>query len=60
MKYFAFRNAESGFEIVPDLRRNGGKDLDWDKGIPQKDGTNTFTIKGTSNRIPFPELNDDE
>jgi Rieske 2Fe-2S family protein len=47
-------------KIVPAFRKNGGMDLDWDKGIPQKDGTNTFTMTGTSNRAPFPELNDDE
>ena len=47
-------------KIVPAFRKNGGIDLDWDKGIPQKDGTNTFTITGTSNRAPFPKLSDDE
>jgi len=46
-------------KIVPAFR-NGGAGLDWDRGIPQKDGTNTYTISGTTNREPFPDLDDDE
>jgi len=46
--------------IVPAFRVGGGSALDWDRGIPQKEGTNTFTMSGTTNREPFPDLNDDE
>lgn len=47
-------------KIVPAFRKAGGEGLDWDRGILQKDGTNTFTLTGTTNREPFPDLNDDE
>ena len=46
--------------IVPAFRQGGGAGLDWEKGIPQRDGTNTFTLAGTTNRAPFPGLDDDE
>jgi len=46
--------------IVPAFRVGGGTELDWDRGIPQKEGTNTFTMTGTTNREPFPDLDDDE
>jgi Rieske 2Fe-2S family protein len=44
-------------KIVPEFRRNGGAQLDWEAGIPQKPGTNTFTRTGTTSRLPFPGLN---
>lgn len=47
-------------KVVPAFRKHGGIDLDWNSGIPQKDGTNTYTFSGTSDRAPFPGLNDDE
>lgn len=47
-------------KIVPAFRKNGGADLDWDKGIPHKQGANTFTLSGTTTRAPFPHLNSDE
>ena len=46
--------------IVPAFRDGGGAGLDWDRGIPHREGANTFTLSGTTNRAPFPELNDDE
>lgn len=46
--------------IVPAFRVGGGSHLDWERGIPQKQGTNTFTLSGTTRRSPFPGLNDDE
>ena len=46
--------------IVPAFRQGGGNDLDWEAGIPQKEGTNTFTFTGTTDRAPFPGLDDDE
>jgi glycine betaine catabolism A len=45
-------------ELVPDFRRGGGGDLDWDAGIPQREGTYTFTFSGVSDRAPFPGLTD--
>ncbi|MDX1481804.1 MAG: aromatic ring-hydroxylating dioxygenase subunit alpha [Woeseiaceae bacterium] len=47
-------------KIVPAFRKNGGSDLDWDAGIPQAEGTNTFTFTGRTNRKPFPGLDDEE
>ncbi|MGI9248992.1 MAG: aromatic ring-hydroxylating oxygenase subunit alpha, partial [Woeseiaceae bacterium] len=47
-------------KVVPAFRAGGGNGLDWDRGIPQKEGTNTFTMSGTTNREPFPDLDDDE
>ncbi|HNP36204.1 MAG TPA: aromatic ring-hydroxylating dioxygenase subunit alpha [Woeseiaceae bacterium] len=46
--------------IVPAFRKNGGADLDWEGGVQQKEGTNTFTMSGTTNRAPFPGLDDNE
>ena len=45
--------------LVPAFGR-GGADLDWDAGIPHRDGAWTFTATGTSDRAPFPGLDDDE
>ena len=47
-------------KVVPAFRQGGGTGLDWDKGIPQRDGTNTFTLSGTTKRAPFPDLDADE
>jgi Rieske 2Fe-2S family protein len=47
-------------KIVPAFRQGGGSGLDWEAGIPQKEGTNTFTFTGKTNRAPFPDLDDDE
>jgi glycine betaine catabolism A len=42
-------------ELVPAFRR-GDADLDWDAGIPHRDGAYTFTLTGTTRRAPFPGL----
>ncbi|MDH4048310.1 MAG: aromatic ring-hydroxylating dioxygenase subunit alpha [Gammaproteobacteria bacterium] len=47
-------------KIVPEFRKNGGAGLDWESGIPQKEGTDTFTMSGTANRPSFPGLNQAE
>ena len=47
-------------KIVPAFRQGGGAGLDWELGIPQRVGTNTFTMTGTTNRAPFPGLDSDE
>jgi len=47
-------------ELVPAFKARGGSDLDWEQGIPHRDGAWTFTKSGTTNRAPFPGLSDEE
>ena len=35
-------------------------DLDWDHGIPHREGAWTFTMTGTTDRAPLPGLDEDE
>jgi glycine betaine catabolism A len=42
-------------ELVPAFGRGGGG-LDWEEGIPHRDGAYTFTMTGTTRRAPFPGL----
>jgi glycine betaine catabolism A len=44
-------------ELVPAFSR-GGAGLDWDAGIPHRDGAYTFTLTGTTERAPFPGLSE--
>jgi Rieske 2Fe-2S family protein len=46
--------------IVPAFKRRGGAELDWENGIPQAEGTFTFTRTGRSDRAPFPGLAPEE
>jgi Rieske 2Fe-2S family protein len=46
--------------VVPAFKQKGGMDLDWDRGVPHKDGAWTFTFSGTTTRRPFAGLNEDE
>jgi phenylpropionate dioxygenase-like ring-hydroxylating dioxygenase large terminal subunit len=46
--------------LVPGFKQRGGSDLDWDRGIPHREGAWTFTETGTTNRRPFDGLNQDE
>jgi phenylpropionate dioxygenase-like ring-hydroxylating dioxygenase large terminal subunit len=46
--------------LVPSFKQRGGSDLDWERGIPHREGAWTFTESGTSNRRPFTGLNADE
>jgi glycine betaine catabolism A len=46
-------------DLVPAFRRDGG-DLDWDAGIPHRDGAYTFTLTGTTKRAPFPGLSEQD
>ncbi|MGB8964648.1 MAG: aromatic ring-hydroxylating dioxygenase subunit alpha [Candidatus Cybelea sp.] len=46
--------------VVPAFRQGGGAELDWDRGIPHRSGAWTFTPNGTTDRRPFPGLDDDE
>ena len=45
--------------LVPSFA-GGGADLDWDAGVPHRDGAWTFTTTGTTDRRPFPDLDPDE
>ena len=38
----------------------GGAELDWDGGVPMREGAWTFTASGTTNRRPFEGLDEDE
>ena len=46
--------------IVPAFKHRGGSELDWERGIPHRDGAWTFTASGTSDRAAFAGLDDDE
>jgi len=47
-------------KIVPAFRDRGGADLDWERGVPHREGAVTFTESGTTDRRMFPGLNEDE
>ncbi|HSR90372.1 MAG TPA: aromatic ring-hydroxylating dioxygenase subunit alpha [Gemmatimonadales bacterium] len=47
-------------KVVPAFKQKGGMDLDWDRGVPHREGAWTFTMSGTTNRKPFSGLNQDE
>jgi Rieske 2Fe-2S family protein len=47
-------------EIVPEFRKDGGIHLDWEAGIPHRDGAVTYTRDGTTRRAPFPGLSAEE
>ena len=47
-------------ELVPSFRRAGGDGLEWERGIPHREGAYTFTTSGTTTRAPFPDLDEDE
>jgi Rieske 2Fe-2S family protein len=52
--------------VHPELSRlvpafgGGGADLEWEDGIRHREGAWTFTLSGTSDRAPFPDLDDAE
>jgi Rieske 2Fe-2S family protein len=46
--------------IVPAFKKDGGMHLDWERGIPHREGAFTFTFSGTTTRAPFPGLSEDE
>jgi glycine betaine catabolism A len=46
--------------LVPAFKERGGSELDWERGVPHREGAWTFTETGTSSRRPFPGLNQDE
>jgi Rieske 2Fe-2S family protein len=47
-------------DLVPEFRRDGGMHLDWEAGIPHRDGATTYTATGTTARAAFPGLSDEE
>lgn len=47
-------------KVVPAFRQKGGMELDWDRGVPHREGAWTFTMSGTTTRRPFEGLNQDE
>jgi len=46
--------------VVPAFKSHGGAELDWERGIPHREGAWTFTFSGTTTRAPFATLNGDE
>ncbi len=46
--------------LVPAFKQRGGSELDWERGIPHREGAWTFTTSGTTTRAPFPGLDEDE
>ena len=46
--------------LVPAFRDHGGNNLDWEHGIPHREGAYTFTWSGTSNRALFEGLSPEE
>ena len=47
-------------EVVPEFRQNGGMHLDWEAGIPHREGATTYTASGTTSRDFFPGLTPEE
>jgi Rieske 2Fe-2S family protein len=47
-------------KVVPAFKEQGGAGLDWEEGIPHRDGAYTFTLSGESNRRPLPGLSREE
>jgi phenylpropionate dioxygenase-like ring-hydroxylating dioxygenase large terminal subunit len=52
--------------VHPELSRlvpafgGGGTDIDWDNGVPHREGAWTFTMSGTTDRAPLPGLDESE
>jgi len=47
-------------DVVPAFKQQGGGALEWERGIPHKEGAVTFTWTGKTNRAAFPGLDEDE
>ncbi len=45
-------------KVVPVFRAGAGLGLDWENGIPHREGAWTYTFSGTTNRKPFVTLNE--
>ena len=46
--------------LVPAFKINGGSELDWEKGVPHREGADTFSLTGVSNLTVFEGLSDEE
>ena len=46
--------------LVPAFKQRGGADLDWENGVPHRDGAVTFSSSGTTSRAPFAGLDEFE
>ena len=52
--------------VHPELSRlvpafaGGGVDIPWEDGVPHREGAWTFTMSGTTDRAPFPDLDEHE
>jgi Rieske 2Fe-2S family protein len=46
-------------ELVPEFARSGGE-VNWESGVPHRDGAYTFTATGTTTRQPLPGLSESE
>ena len=47
-------------EVVPEFKKNGGMHLDWEAGVPHREGATTYTASGTTTRAFFPGLSEEE
>ncbi len=47
-------------EVVPAFKQLGGVGLDWEHGVPHREGATTFTFTGTTTRSSFPDLSEEE
>ncbi|MFO1239257.1 MAG: aromatic ring-hydroxylating dioxygenase subunit alpha [Sphingomonadaceae bacterium] len=47
-------------EVVPEFRKDGGIHLDWELGIPHREGATTYTASGTTKRDFMPGLSEEE
>lgn len=56
----AVRSTPSSWSWCRHSGSGGGSELDWESGIPHREGAWTFTASGTTNRRPFPGLSPEE
>jgi Rieske 2Fe-2S family protein len=47
-------------KVVPAFRQGSGVALDWENGVPHREGAVTFTASGRTARGPFPGLDENE
>ena len=46
--------------LVPAFKIKGGSELDWERGVPHREGADTISFTGVSNLSVFKGLNEDE
>ncbi len=46
--------------LVPAFKQGGAADLDWENGIPHREGAVTFSLSGTTTRAPLAGLDEHE